>query len=161
MAKVTRRDGPGKAILREAIKDLSAHRAKVGWLESAKYPEGQPVAYVAAIQEFGYPPKGIPPRLGMRATIEQRRAAWRAMAKRGASAVLVGNGTASDMLALVAEQARGDFLRTIAAVQTPPLAQSTISNRARRKASGEVTKTLTKPLIDTGKLFQTMVAVVE
>lgn len=35
---------------------------RVGFLEDSKYPDGTPVAYIAAIQNFGAPAKGIPPR---------------------------------------------------------------------------------------------------
>ena len=35
---------------------------RVGFLEGATYPNGTPVAMIAAIQEFGAPKAGIPPR---------------------------------------------------------------------------------------------------
>ena len=42
------------------LKALAKIEGKVGWFESAEYPEGTPVAYVAAIQELGH--GKIPPR---------------------------------------------------------------------------------------------------
>ncbi len=163
MARIIRKEGPGKRILEDAVRDLKGKTSKVGWLESAKYPDKKatPVAYVAAIQEFGSPAQGIPPRLGMRATMQARRNAWRAMARRGASAVMKGDADGLQILSLVAEQARGDFLRTIRAVTDPPLKPGTIAARVRKKASGKLTKTLQKPLVDTGLLIATMVAVTE
>lgn len=50
---------------------------RVGFLENAKYPEsGTPVAYVAAIQEFGSPEKGIPPRSFFRTMISEKKKDW-------------------------------------------------------------------------------------
>lgn len=53
--------------LEKALADIASKIAKggtlrVGFLEDAKYPDGTPVAMVAAIQNFGAPAKGIPPR---------------------------------------------------------------------------------------------------
>lgn len=163
MARVVRVDGEAKRRLKESMKSVESARSRVGWFETAKYPgkKETPVAYVAAIQEFGSPAQGIPPRLGMRSTIEARRNAWRAIAKRGASAVLIDNADGKFMMSLVAEAARGDFLKTIRGVTTPPLKPATVRARVRKREKGEITKTLQKPLVDTGLLIQTMVAVTE
>ena len=54
-----------------AAKELDGKELKVGWFASSKYENGTPAAYVAAIHEFGYPEGNIPPRLGMRGTIQE------------------------------------------------------------------------------------------
>lgn len=161
MARIVRVESDAKRRLKESMRSIEASRARVGWFESAQYPSGVNVAYVAAIQEFGSPAKNIPPRLGMRSTVEARRNAWRAMAKRGASAVLNDGANGEHMMSLVAELARADFLRTIKAVTTPPLKEDTVKARASRLKNGEITQTLRKPLVDTGLLIQTLVAVTE
>ena len=183
MARIVRVEGAGKAELEAAMRGIAQSRARVGWLESAKYPSGTPVAYVAAIQEFGSPKNGIPPRPFIRPTIAQRMNAWRAMAKRGASAVLADGAPPSKMLGLVAEQARGDILKSIRNVTNPPLSPVTLVLRQWRKGgvkiSGKsvglaarlikegvinpfsVTPTGAKPLVETGYMIKTLVAVVE
>jgi len=40
----------------------SGDAVKVGFLEGSTYPDGTPTALVAAIQNFGAPARGIPPR---------------------------------------------------------------------------------------------------
>jgi hypothetical protein len=49
LADLARKLGKGKTL-------------KVGFLAGATYPDGTPVAMVAAIDNFGAPSKGIPPR---------------------------------------------------------------------------------------------------
>lgn len=45
-----------------AEKISTASSVKVGFLENSQYPDGTPVAMIAAIQNFGAPSRGIPPR---------------------------------------------------------------------------------------------------
>lgn len=57
----------GGERLEAALRELSRKVAipaslKVGFLEGAVYPDGTPVATVAAIQNYGAPGRGIPPR---------------------------------------------------------------------------------------------------
>ena len=47
-----KRQGLGIKILEEALK-ISGMKTSVGWFPGAKYQDGTPVAYVAAIQEYG------------------------------------------------------------------------------------------------------------
>lgn len=49
---------------------------RVGFLEGATYPDGTSVPYVAAIQEFGAPSRGIPPRPYFRPMIAEKSGAW-------------------------------------------------------------------------------------
>lgn len=44
---------------------------KVGWLEGETYPDGTSVPMVAAIQNFGAPARGIPPRPTLSALVAQ------------------------------------------------------------------------------------------
>jgi hypothetical protein len=47
-----KRQGPGIKVLEKALK-ISGMKTSVGWFPGAKYQDGTPVAYVAAIQEYG------------------------------------------------------------------------------------------------------------
>ncbi len=75
----------------DGIIALGRYEEKVGWFKTAKYPNGVPVAVVAAVHEFGWPEHNIPPRLGMRATAIACEAAWRAVADKVARMVATGS----------------------------------------------------------------------
>lgn len=70
----------GKALeakLRELSEKVTkAATLRVGFLEGAKYPDGTPVAMVAAIQEYGAPGAGIPPRPFFRSMIAAKKDRW-------------------------------------------------------------------------------------
>lgn len=62
MAQVTGGDGLADALRQIGDRIGTAKLVKVGFLENATYPDGTPVATVAALNEFGAPEAGIPPR---------------------------------------------------------------------------------------------------
>lgn len=154
-----RRSGPGVAKLSAALKALDGLEGKTGWFETAKYPdkEATPVAYVAAIQEFGAEitfengAKAITPaRPFMRPTVAERGNVWLGYLRDGAKSVLTGGATASQVMELVTMRAAGDVGKAISQVSAPPLSPLTI----QRKGS-------TKPLVDTGQMIQSVTGVVE
>lgn len=147
--------------LMQAIKELDGYEAKTGWFESSVYPTGTPVAYVAAIQEYGYAPGGIPPRPFMRPTIDHERAKWRALMLSGSKAILAGNETAYSVLNKISALAAGDVAKTIASITSPPLKPATIAARARKRKDRTVTATLSKPLVDTALMINSITNVVE
>lgn len=53
-----------------------AHIVRVGFLENATYPDGKPVAMIAAIQEWGTTDGRIPSRPFFRTMIKQKRREW-------------------------------------------------------------------------------------
>lgn len=53
MVKITRRNPKAFAEIANRLKSLDGTSAKAGWFETSKYENGTPVAYVAAIQEYG------------------------------------------------------------------------------------------------------------
>ena len=89
--KIERVSGAGSKQLEIALKNLQGKVGKVGWFEKSKYENGISVAYVATIQEYGYPAKNIPPRPFMRPTIVKQQVEWRKVAESGAKAVIEGN----------------------------------------------------------------------
>lgn len=156
MAKVERTPGPGDSRLRVALKGIEGNVGKVGWFATAHYPSGVPVAYVAAVQEFGYPAKNIPPRLGMRATAKEKRPEWASVAEQGAKAVLSGNATAPQLMELIGLKAAGDIRKHITTVQEPPLKPATIARRLAQRSNKKLVGNLTKPLVFTGHLLTTL-----
>lgn len=159
---VIRKQGPWRPIFEAAIASLRGRVGRVGWFSSSKYPAGQPVAYIAAIHEFGYPEGGIPPRMGLRGMVVARRAEWSeksyTLAKRVFSGKLDGYGLLMG-IGLVAE---GDIKKQITSVTSPKLKEATLAARVRNiaagstitlvkgatKKSGQLTVTGSKPLIE-------------
>jgi len=72
-----KREGISKAAFQNIINGLGDHEGKLGWDESAVYPNGTKTAQVAAIMEFGDPSHNIPSRSYMRSTIIEKNAEWK------------------------------------------------------------------------------------
>ena len=164
----------GDALLTrtEEISD-SLRRAstlEVGFLEGATYPDGTPVAMVAAIQEFGAPRVGIPPRPFFRTMIAEKMPEW--------GPAIAGLLKDNDFdtrrtLSQAGEAIRGQLQQSIIDTNSPPLSPvtlmlrkmkaqdpslvvtgATVGEAARRVAAGETaTGVSTKPLVDTGHLL--------
>ena len=152
--KVTRKDGPGKAILKRLAAQAARQVAQVGFLPGGKaYPEtGELVAAVAAKQEYGDPASRIPPRPFMRPTISERREEWRELVMDGCKMVAQGKLSIVDVLSGVGLQAEGDVVQKISEIWTPPLAPYTLQKRAER-AGISVDQVSKKPLVDTGTML--------
>lgn len=149
--------------------------AKVGWFPAAKYADGTPVAYVAAIQENGVSARGIPPRPFIRPTIADRRTAWVDTMTQGMRAVVKGKATAEQVLEGVGLAASADIGITLASGQFVPLSPITLMLRrmrdedptlvvtgrvigeaAARVKAGEPGSSRTQPLHDTGLMVSTL-----
>jgi hypothetical protein len=156
-SRVIRRPGPGADRLHSILTQPDGV-GKTGWFESAKYEDGTPVAYVAAIQEYGDPTHNIPPRSFMRTTVAEKRTEWANLMRRGAQAIMAGGETMFSVLEKVSGKAAGDIRIKISRITEPPLKPSTIAARRSRSASGEAS---TKPLVDTGHMLATVSNAVE
>lgn len=150
--KVTRKDGPGKSILAQLVRDASTQVAQVGFFESAHYPDGTPVAEIAAKQEYGAPEEHIPPRSFLRPTIANNKEEWRQITLDGCMMVAQGRLSIAQILEGVGLQAEGDVVKKISEIWTPPLAPYTIMKRAER-AGLPIDAVSKKPLIDTGTML--------
>lgn len=155
--RVTRKAGKINA-LKHAVTALDGAQGRVGWFPSAVYEGGAPVAGVAYVQEFGSPARGIPPRLGLRSTAEEKRQDWAETAKGAARAAALGKLPAENMMPAVCLAAEGAVRARITKVNSPPLKQSTIDARKRRLANGGAgaQASIAKPLVDTGILLNTL-----
>jgi hypothetical protein len=155
--KVTRKAGKIDA-LRQTIKGLDGAESKVGWFPSAVYEKGQPVAGIAAVQEFGSPSRGIPPRPFFRTTAIEKRGEWSKNAEQLARRAATGKMAPELVMEGVALAAGGNVRATITKIQSPPLKQSTIDARKRRLADGGASAkaTIAKPLVDTGIMLATL-----
>lgn len=161
MVTVVRQVTDAGKRLEIALKNLEGKVGKVGWFEKSKYETGVSVAYVATIQEYGYPAKNIPPRPFMRPTIAAKEGEWRKIAESGAKAVLNGNQTAYTVMEAIGLKAAGDIRKTISLIWTPSLSPKTIQARLRKRSNNKTVGNLTKPLIDTGIMLGTLTNTVE
>lgn len=144
-----RRTSNAEAI-KKMLAELDKKEIRVGFFENSKYPDGTPIAYVAAIQEFGYGP--IPPRPFMRPAEEANKGKWLKGIAAGVRGVIAGQVTLDYALTQVGKVAAGDVSKAIKAVTAPPLAESTVRARQRRKKGKKAVSR--KPLVDTGEMLQ-------
>lgn len=141
------------------LEQLKHREIQVGFFETAHYPDGTPVAYVAAIQEFGYAAGKIPPRPFMRPAIAENKAEWSAQIAAGVRASIRGSIGLDAALGQVGFMAAGNVQNAIRAVTSPGLAESTIRNRRTRKNRNK--NQSVKPLIDTATMIQAVTSKVE
>lgn len=134
--------------LAELARSMDKSEVAAGWLETARYQDGTPVAYVASIQEFGTGP--IPPRPTMRPTVSVKTPEWTKKYAHILKSASSGEAVLEVMGAVIA----GDFREAISELQSPPLAKSTLAARKRR-GNGS-----TKPLVDERIMINTLTHIV-
>ena len=132
-----------EAALREMAQGLAAGaKVKVGFLAKSKYPNGTPVAMIAAIQDFGAPKAGIPPRPFFRNMIKDKSGEWPA----AIAGLLKSNGyDAKRTLDLTGEAIEGQLRKSIIDTNAPPLKPATIKRKG-----------FAKPLIDTSVMINSI-----
>ncbi len=154
MAEVRRSNPDAFKKLAVNLANLGNAQAKVGWFDNAKYADGTPIAYIASIQEFGYPEGNIPPRLGMRFTAAAQRPQWRATSEALSKRVLAGKMTGHDAMEAIALVAEGALVQHMSSNPPPPLKAATLASRLRR---GRGTQTLN----DSGLMISSLTSRVE
>lgn len=133
-----------EAALAEIVKKLGkgAGTVRVGFLEDATYPDGTSVAMVAAINEFGAPSRGQPPRPFFRRMIAEKSGEWpEAIAKN----LVATNYDTKLTLERVGAGIAGQLQESITNLTDPPLAASTIKKKG-----------FDKPLIDSGHMLNSV-----
>lgn len=115
---------------------------RVGFLEGATYPDGTSVPMVAAIQEFGAPSRGIPPRPFFRRMIADKSGEW---PKALAANLKATNYDVDLTLQRMGAGIKGQLQQSITDLTDPPLASSTIARKG-----------FDKPLIDTGHMLNSV-----
>jgi hypothetical protein len=157
-----------KARLAEMSKKLEkAGTLRAGFLEGETYPDGVSVPMVAAVQEFGAPAAGIPPRPYFRPMIAGHSEEWGDIIAQGLPAT---GYDGARVLGAVGQTIKEELQQSIAEVDSPPLSDVTLMLRkmrsedqslvvtgrtvgeaARRVAEGEeIGSVNTKPLQDSG-----------
>lgn len=146
--------------LQSALLQMKRKSVKIGWFESSNYPDGTPVAYVAAIQNYGSPAQNIPPRPFMENTEDAKRGEWNELLAEAAEAIINDEVGVIEALDKIGFKAEGDIAETISQIIAPPLKSATVAARLRKRANRTHVGNLTKPLIDTGLMFATLTHVV-
>lgn len=170
MVKVTGGDKLEGVLAHIAANVSKAAAVDVGFLAGATYPDGTSVPMVAAIQEFGAPKAGIPPRPFFRTMIAAKSPEW---PKAIAGLLKANDYDAQRTLGQAGAAITGQLQESIIATDSPPLSPVTLMLRkmradnpdlvvtgktvaeARAKvAAGESTAGVsTKPLVDSGHLI--------
>lgn len=115
---------------------------RVGFLENARYPDGKPVAFIAAIHNYGAPRAGIPPRPFFSNMIANKQGEWPAAI---AGLLRANDYDAARALDIAGAAIAGQLRQSIIDTNAPPLAPSTI----RRKG-------FSKPLIETSHMINSI-----
>lgn len=156
---------------------------QAGWFEESKYDNGIPIGGVAAVQNYGATINQtvsekqraflhylgihlkkttqnlsivIPPTHFWENCQEQNKEKWKQLIKDAWTSVFLGNITPDKAVKQIAMAIEGDIAKAIAAVDSPPLAQSTIQARKDRMADKKTTGNLTKRLVDTGQMLDAL-----
>lgn len=123
-------------------------RVLIGFPEGATYPDGTAIALVAAVNEFGAPSRGIPPRPFIRVgTIAKHSKEW---GEETGAALKAYDMDPAKALGAMGELIAGEMREAIIELADPPNAASTI----RAKGSDS-------PLVDTGQMLASVTSWVE
>jgi len=115
-------------------------KVKVGFLSNAKYPDGTPVAYIAALNEYGT--SRIPSRPFFRGMISAKSPEWGPTLGR----ILKANNYNAELsLSLMGEYVKGQLQKSIRDLKTPVNAPSTVQKKG-----------FDDPLIDTGHMINSV-----
>lgn len=136
MATVKGGDRMDKILAEIGVSLSKADRVNVGFLSGATYPDGTSVAMVAAVNEFGKPAIGQPPRPAFRNMIREKSPSWGSAV---AGAVKAADYDSKKALALVGQGVKGQLQESIKKLQEPALKPVTVKRKG-----------FSKPLIDTG-----------
>lgn len=174
MAHVSGGDRLGTALAAIAARLNSAKEVQVGFLENATYPDGTNVAMVAAIQNYGAPAKGIPPRPFFSNMVKEKSPDW---GRKLGRALKAADYDASVALGRMGDGIKGQLQASIRKTMEPALSPVTLLLRERfgnnpqaitfgdvmqariDVASGRVpnvTSTQSKPLIWTGHMLNSV-----
>lgn len=146
---------------------------RVGFLEGATYPDGTPVALVAAIQNYGAPRARIPARPFFSNMIENKKGEW---PKAIAGVLKAEDYDVDKTLRITGEAISGQLRQSIIDTNAPPLSpvtlmlrkmksqnpdlvvtRKTVGEAAARVAAGESTAGVsTKPLIWSSHLINSV-----
>ena len=140
-----------KWLIEMAEKVKNPATLRVGFLEKAKYPDGTPVAMIAAIQDGGAPRAGIPPRPFFRNMIAAKKGEW---PKAIGGLLQRSDYDAVKALEIAGAAIAGQLRESIINTNEPPLKPATIlrkgGTRGMKYDPGNRSTYPAKPLVDKG-----------
>ena len=98
----------------------------------------------------------IPPTHFMEKCEEENKDKWKELAAKAWGGVFTGKITAEQAMEQLGLVVEGDIAKAIKEVNSPPLSQGTIEARKNRMSDKKTTGNLTKRLIDTGEMFDSV-----
>lgn len=134
MATIKGGDKLAKKLAEIATQLKKPGTLRVGFLDGATYPDGTPVAEIAAIHNFGAPRAGIPRRPFFTNMVKKESPEW---PKTMGVILKQTNYDTQRTLELMGEGIKGQLQQSIHDTNTPPLAESTVARKG-----------FAKPLID-------------
>lgn len=143
-----------KQVLQARLKQAQSIKnkvVKVGVVEHQHYDDDTPVAFVASVHEYGTHDEHIKPRPFFRPTIAENKSDWENTIIRA----IVNGGNGEQILETVGMIAAGQVQKTIASIDSPRLATSTLIARNRKRhKNGRKPKAISiKPLEDSGLMM--------
>lgn len=150
--------------MRALFKDIKYKQVEIGIFDTATYPDGTSVAYIASIHEYGSPTNNIPPRPIFRPTIETQKNEWGNQIAGAVQGALDGKIAYVQALNGIGAMAAGDVSRTLSKITSPALKQDTINARLRNMKTGSQAAKgdipagfgIEKPLVHTGTLLSSI-----
>lgn len=124
---------------------------RIGFLENSTYPDGQQVAYIAALNEFGVPKNNQPPRPFFRRMIAAKKDEWGPAL---GIQLVKQDYDAAKALDVIGSGIAGQLRQSIVDLVDPALSPVTIKLKSRgvvkKIIAGGVTYGPEKPLVFTG-----------
>lgn len=165
MAQITGGQNFERALAEIAKKLAKPASVSVGFLSGSTEANGTSVATIAAIQEFGAPSRGIPPRPFFRTMVAEKSPEW---ADALALALERTNGDTAAAMAIMGEGIAGQLRESIIATNSPP--NSPVTNllkqrfpmggqtfddvlKARADVAAGATAPAGKPLVQSGVML--------
>ena len=121
----------GGKILKKKLEELADKvknpaMLRVGFFEKSRYPNGTSVAMIAAINEFGAPSRGQPPRPYFRSMIATKKNEWAPAIR---DLLKANNYDAEKTLGIAGSAIAGQLRQSIVDTNSPPLAPSTVKRK--------------------------------
>jgi hypothetical protein len=142
MATMTGGNALSKKLTEMAGMLSAGKTVRIGFLENARYPDGKSVAMIAAINEWGAPSRGQPPRPAFRNMIAAKKNEW---PKAIGDLLVANNFDADKTLAMTGEAIAGQLRQSITEITSPPLKPATIKRKG-----------FDKPWIETSHLLNSV-----
>lgn len=123
--------------LSKQLKEADKKELQVGWFSSAKYDDNTPVAYVAALNEFGRHARPF-----IRPAIAENKKDWNSTLDGAFKQMLNGSLTPDKAMGILGLQVEGDIKNSIVSGDHAPLSPITLAIRRLKNDGVKIGKTL-------------------